>query len=158
MGRGQQTSTVKDAFSAIFGDRRGLTGEQAQQQMDVRSPFSRLRDVAYRRMALLDWWLDQGVTATAEEALRIKPYSRMDSQVAGALFKHDAEAMMRLDMGSEIVRSQHPSLPRQFIIVPFSKWPPECQEELERWRAQGRPLLEPDGSLSHLGEAQAIFR
>jgi len=138
MGRGQQTSMVRDAFSSIFGDRRGLNGKQARQQMKVDSPFSRMRDVAYRRMALLDWWLEQGVFATADSASGIRPYSHLDPQVAQALFEHDTEALMRLDIGSEISKSPlSPS--RQFVIVPFSKWPEKCQEALDEWRSEGRP-------------------
>jgi len=139
----ERTSTVKDAFSQVFGDRRGLTWqEQEQREAEVASPFSRLKDVAWRRMALLDWWLGKGAFATDEEASMISPYSRLDPQVARALFEHDARDLKGMGLCREAGKDSE----CQFAVVLFSNWPRKYRGALLDWRLNGRPLVERDGT------------
>jgi len=145
---------VRDSFSSIFGDRRGLTDEQkSRQRAEGLSPFSRFTDIAYRRMALLDWWLSRDVNAASWMVTNVLPYSRLDQQVADALFVHDAEALVSMKLCIQLAGapSEH-----RYRIVSFESWPTEQQQALEDWREKGRPLLlEPDGRVSYLGGPQS---
>jgi len=143
MGTAQE-SVLRDAFSSIFGDRRGLTGKQAQRarypelRIGARrnlNPLGRTLEARARRSRFLHWWVEEheGQSDRLEGLLLGFAHSLAGTgETMTSLSGNSLGSDLRFFVSKGICEPVlHHSGPR-YRLRAKEEWPPECLGEYQR--------------------------